>query len=215
MYTFTILDFTISLITTVLDNKNYTPISRGEKEKLNQHLSFVLWLTGLPASGKTSIAIKLEQQLFSNGIRTVLLDGDATRMGINKDLDFSPSGRKENIRRVAEIAKLMNDAGVVVITSLISPFTADRILAREIIGSDCFVEIFVDAPIETCKARDPKGLYKLAAQGKINNFTGISSPYEPPQSPSIHLKTAKETERDSVSKVLEFLKGSNLLSTRD
>ena len=196
-------------------NKNYTPISRGEKEKLNQHLSFVLWLTGLPASGKTSIAVRLEQQLFSNGIRTILLDGDATRMGINKDLDFSHAGRKENIRRVAEIAKLMNDAGVVVITSLISPFAADRTLAREIIGNDSFVEIFVDAPIEACKARDPKGLYKLAAQGKISNFTGISSPYEAPQSPSIHIKTALETERDSVSKVLEFLKRSNFLSSKD
>lgn len=180
-------------------------ISRKQKEQLNGHRSFVLWFTGLSASGKSTIARVLEQKLFVQDLRTIILDGDNTRIGINKDLDFSDKGRKENIRRVAEIAKLMNDAGVIVIASFISPFEEDRQLAEEIIGKNSFIEVYVDANLATCMARDPKGLYLLASQGKIKNFTGINSPYEIPPNPSVHLNTNKETIEDSVAKILAFL----------
>lgn len=180
-------------------------ISRKQKEQLNGHGSFVLWFTGLSASGKSTIARVLEQKLFLQGLRTIILDGDNTRIGINKDLDFSDQGRKENIRRVAEIAKLMNDAGVIVIASFISPFEEDRLLAKEIIGEKFFIEVYVDANLQTCIARDPKGLYLLANQGKIKNFTGINSPYQIPTDPAIHLDTNKETIEESVARILAFL----------
>jgi adenylyl-sulfate kinase len=180
-------------------------ISRKQKEQLNGHGSFVLWFTGLSASGKSTIARVLEQKLFLQGLRTIILDGDNTRIGINKDLDFSDQGRKENIRRVAEIAKLMNDAGVIVIASFISPFEEDRLLAKEIIGENFFIEVYVDANLQTCMARDPKGLYLLANQGKIKNFTGINSPYQIPTDPAIHLDTNKETIEESVARILAFL----------
>jgi adenylyl-sulfate kinase len=180
-------------------------ISRKQKEQLNGHGSFVLWFTGLSASGKSTIARVLEQKLFLQGLRTIILDGDNTRIGINKDLDFSDQGRKENIRRVAEIAKLMNDAGVIVIASFISPFEEDRLLAKEIIGEKFFIEVYVDANLQTCMARDPKGLYLLANQGKIKNFTGINSPYQIPTDPAIHLDTNKETIEESVARILAFL----------
>jgi adenylyl-sulfate kinase len=180
-------------------------ISRKQKEQLNGHGSFVLWFTGLSASGKSTIARVLEQKLFLQGLRTIILDGDNTRIGINKDLDFSDQGRKENIRRVAEIAKLMNDAGVIVIASFISPFEEDRLLAKEIIGENFFIEVYVDANLQTCIARDPKGLYLLANQGKIKNFTGINSPYQIPTDPAIHLDTNKETIEESVARILAFL----------
>ncbi|TDG37682.1 adenylyl-sulfate kinase [Pedobacter changchengzhani] len=185
--------------------EEFFSVSRAQKEAVNGHPSFVIWLTGLSASGKSTIARKLEKELFDRKIRTVVLDGDNTRIGINKDLDFSDEGRKENIRRVAEISKLMNDAGVVVISSFISPFQSDRLLAKSIIGQNSFIEVFIDANIQTCIDRDPKGLYALAKAGKIEHFTGISSPYESPENPDLQLDTNLLSIHDSVVKILDFL----------
>jgi adenylylsulfate kinase len=180
-------------------------VSRQQKEVLNGHRAFTLWLTGLSASGKSTIARMLEERLHDKNVRTMILDGDNTRIGINKDLDFSPVGRHENIRRVAEIAKLMNDAAVVVIACLISPMATDRAMAKEIIGEDCFIEVFVDASLEICKQRDPKGLYKKAIAGEIKEFTGISAPYEIPVYPDIHLVTTSVAVTRSADEVCNWL----------
>jgi adenylylsulfate kinase len=187
-------------------------VSRQQKERLNGHCSFTLWLTGLSASGKSTIARYLEERLHKDGIRTFMLDGDNTRMGINKDLDFSPEGRKENIRRVAEIAKLMNDAGIVVIACFISPMAIDRAMAKQIIGENSFIEVFVDASLEVCKQRDPKGLYKKAMAGEIKDFTGISAPYEMPAHPDIHVVTTSVAVTRSADEVCSWLLQKNYLS---
>ena len=135
----------------------------------------------------------------------MILDGDNTRQRINRDLDFSPAGRRENIRRVAEIARLLNDAGIVVITAFISPFTADREMARSIIGNDCLVEVFVNTPLKICMERDTKGLYKKALKGELNDFTGISSPYEPPVQPSLTVHTKDQLPKDTVTEIVSWL----------
>lgn len=171
-------------------------ITRSERNQQNKHNSFVIWFTGLSGSGKSTLANKLEQKLFENGYKVYVLDGDNVRLGINKDLDFTAQGRKENIRRVAEIAKLMMDAGLIVITSFISPFRADRKSAREIIGTDNFTEIFVDCPFEVCEQRDVKGLYAKAKAGEIKHFTGIKSNYELPENPDITVHTDKNNEAE-------------------
>ena len=186
-------------------------VSRQDKEKLNGHKAFVLWFTGFSASGKSTIARMLEKRLFCAGIRTAILDGDNTRMTINHDLDFSTAGRHENIRRVAEMAKLLNDAGVVVITSFISPFENDREMARKIVGSDCFKEIFIDATLEICIERDNKGLYKKALNGEISDFTGIGSPYERPHKPNLTVLTSNDLPEDSVNQIFEWLYVTQLI----
>jgi adenylyl-sulfate kinase len=192
-----------------LSNKNLSNelflVTRQQKEALNKQKAFVVWLTGLSGSGKSTIARNLEVVLFQAGIRTLILDGDNTRMSINSDLDFSINGRKENIRRVAEIAKLLNDAGVVVITAFISPFTEDRETAKKIIGEDCFVEVFVDTSLELCMERDAKGLYKKALDGELLDFTGISSPYEIPQKPQLTLTTNNDSPLDSTRIIYNWL----------
>jgi adenylylsulfate kinase len=190
-------------------------VSRQQKEGLNGHRSFTLWLTGLSASGKSTIARYLEERLHKDGIRTFMLDGDNTRMGINKDLDFSPEGRKENIRRVAEIAKLMNDAGIVVIACFISPMVIDRAMAKQIIGENSFIEVFVDASLDVCKERDPKGLYKKAIAGEIKEFTGISAPYEAPLAADIHIETNIISAIRSSGEVYEWLKLKKYLLPAD
>lgn len=187
-------------------------VSRSQKEMLNGHKAITLWLTGLSASGKSTIARLLEEQLHKQGIRTIILDGDNTRLGINKDLDFSPAGRTENIRRVAEIAKLMNDAGIVTIACFISPMIADRQTAKEIIGDASFIEVFIDASLEVCIHRDPKGLYKKAVAGHIKEFTGISAPYEAPTHPDIRLETTAHNSTESVNELLTWLRSKKLLS---
>jgi adenylyl-sulfate kinase len=187
-------------------------VSRQQKEALNGHKAFTLWLTGLSASGKSTIARMLEERLHHKNVRTMILDGDNTRMGINKDLDFSPAGRHENIRRVAEIAKLMNGAAVVVIAGLISPMAIDRAMAKQIIGEDCFIEVFVDASLEVCKQRDPKGFYKKAMAGEIKDFTGISAPYEMPAHPDIHVVTTSVAVTRSADEVCSWLQQKNYLS---
>jgi adenylyl-sulfate kinase len=192
-----------------LSNKNLSNelflVTRQQKEALNKQKAFVVWLTGLSGSGKSTIARNLEVVLFQAGIRTLILDGDNTRMSINSDLDFSINGRKENIRRVAEMAKLLNDAGVVVITAFISPFAEDRATAKKIIGEDCFVEVFVDTSLELCMERDAKGLYKKALDGELLDFTGISSPYEIPQKPQLTLTTNNDSPLDSTRIIYNWL----------
>ena len=187
-------------------------ISRQQREELNAGKSFTIWLTGLSASGKSTIARELDSRFFSNGLRSYVIDGDNTRLGINSDLSFSKEDRGENIRRVAEICRLFNEAGTIVIASFISPFEEDRMMAKNIIGAASFIETFVDASIAICKARDAKGLYKLAEEGKIKNFTGISSPYERPAAPAIHIHTDTEPINNSVSEVINYLKAEHIIS---
>jgi adenylylsulfate kinase len=177
-------------------------IARADRNLQRKHTSFVIWFTGLSGSGKSTLANSLEAALHSRGISTYTLDGDNTRMGINKDLDFSDQGRKENIRRVAEIAKLMVDSGTVVISSFISPFIADRENAKAIIGAKDFIEVFVDCPLEICEQRDVKGLYAKARANLIPNFTGISSPFEAPKSPDIVVQTHLMSLEDCLKKII-------------
>jgi bifunctional enzyme CysN/CysC len=190
-------------------HKHDLAITRELRESLNGNRAKLLWFTGISGSGKSTIANELEKELFSKGIRTYILDGDNIRHGLNNDLGFSKADRVENIRRVAEVARLMLDAGIFVISSFISPFTSDRAMARELVSDGDFIEIFVDTPIEVAESRDPKGLYKKARSGEIPNFTGISSPYEKPISPQITIKTEKDNVDDCVKKILNFLNLGN------
>ncbi|MEI6311536.1 MAG: adenylyl-sulfate kinase [Bacteroidota bacterium] len=181
-------------------------INKIDRNKENGHNSIVIWFTGLSGSGKSTIANALQNKLFTDKIHCFTLDGDNTRLGINSDLDFSDLGRKENIRRVAEICKLMNDAGTVVIASFISPFLEDRMHAKAIIGPENFIEVFVDCPIEVCESRDVKGLYAKARNNEIKNFTGISSPFEVPLHPEIHVKSNLQSVEDCVKQIDQLLK---------
>ena len=163
------------------------PVSREEREQQHGHQGVVLWFTGLSGSGKSTVAGALEQALHRAGVSTYLLDGDNVRHGLCRDLGFSDDDRKENIRRVGEVAKLMVEAGLVVLTAFISPHRAERQMVRDLLGAGQFVEVFVDTPLAVCEARDPKGLYKKARAGELRNFTGIDSVYEAPDAPEIHL----------------------------
>ena len=164
-----------------------------------------IWFTGLSCSGKTTIADQLEKRLHTQGKHTYLLDGDNVRHGLNRDLGFSEADRAENIRRVAEVARLMVDAGLIVLVSFISPFRSERHMARELFAPGEFVEVFVDTPIEECERRDVKGLYARARQGHLKNFTGIDSPYEAPENPDIRLLTQFESIDACVERVLRFM----------
>lgn len=176
-------------------------ITRTARENLNGHKGKVIWFTGLSGSGKSTIANALEVALHAQGKRTYILDGDNVRQGLNKDLGFTDADRVENIRRIAEVAKLMMDAGMIVMTAFISPFRREREMARELIGPENFIEVFVDAPLEVCEQRDPKGLYKKARSGQLPNMSGISSPYEPPEAPSIRTHSG-ESIKQAVSRLL-------------
>jgi bifunctional enzyme CysN/CysC len=173
------------------------------KQKLQEPVC--LWLTGLPAAGKSTIANALEKRLFAAGHHTSMLDGDDIRLGLNKDLGFSEADRIENIRRVSEVARLLVDAGLIVIVSFISPYRAQRDRARSLFEPGEFLEIFVDTPLRECERRDPKGLYAKARRGELKNFTGIDSPYEPPVSPEVHLQTTLQTPDECVASVLQVL----------
>ncbi len=162
----------------------------------------VIWFTGLSGSGKSSLSDVFEKYLFDEGYNTYILDGDNIRSGLNKDLDFSDASRTENIRRLGELCRLFLDSGVIILTAFISPFTKDRQTVRELVGEENFIEVFVDCPLEVCEARDVKGLYAKARRGEIPNFTGISSPFEEPQSPDVTVKTAEL----SIDEGLEILK---------
>lgn len=187
-----------------------TTVTPVERIQLFGHRPATLWLTGLSGSGKSTIAKALEKRLVEAGVKAFILDGDNIRHGLNKDLGFSPDDRCENIRRVAQVARLMNDAGVVVITAFISPYRDDRNSAREII-QDRFHEIFVDTPLEVCEQRDPKGLYKKVRAGEIHNFTGVDAPYEPPDAPEIHLKTVDQDIPACVDTIMKSLRESGIL----
>ena len=180
-------------------------ITKELREKINGHKGQVLWLTGLSGSGKSTIANALEKQLYAEGKKTYVLDGDNIRHGLNKDLGFTDKDRVENIRRVAEVAKLMCDAGLIVITAFISPFRTEREMARSLFQSDEFKEIFISTPLKIAEQRDPKGLYKKARSGEIPNFTGINSPYEKPIKPELIIDTSKTSITQSVKKILEII----------
>jgi len=162
-------------------------VTRAEREQLHGHQGAVLWFTGLSGSGKSTVAGALEQALHQLGVSTYLLDGDNVRHGLCRDLGFSESDRKENIRRVGEVAKLMVDAGLIVLSAFISPHREERQMVRDMVGEGRFIEVFVDTPLAICEARDPKGLYKKARAGELRNFTGIDAVYEAPERPEIHL----------------------------
>ena len=164
-----------------------------------------VWFTGLSGAGKSTIANRLERQFYERGYYTYLLDGDNVRHGLNKDLGFSDADRAENIRRVAEVARLMVDAGLIVLVSFISPFRAERHMARELFAEGDFIEVFVDASLEVCEARDTKGLYAKARRGELKLFTGIDSEYEPPKTPDIHLDTSCMKVEECVDLILEYL----------
>jgi len=177
-------------------------VRRAEREALlNQHAK-TLWLTGLSGAGKSTLAFALERELFLRGRACYVLDGDNVRHGLNRDLGFSAADRSENIRRIAEVAKLMNDAGLIVITAFISPFRADRALAQEVVGLESFCEVFVDTALSVCEARDPKGLYRKARAGQIAEFTGISSPYEIPEAPGLTIDGANTTLEHAVAQLV-------------
>lgn len=178
-----------------------TGITREIRARQKAQLPLTLWFTGLSGAGKSTLANEIEKRLVAMGKHTILLDGDNIRMGLNKNLGFKEADRVENIRRIAEVSKLMNDAGLIVLTAFISPYSRDRQNAREIIGSE-FVEIYVNTSLEECERRDAKGLYKKARAGEIPNFTGISSPYEAPQNPEITIDTEQMTVNEAVEFVL-------------
>ena len=180
-------------------------ITKELREKINGHKGQVLWLTGLSGSGKSTIANALEKELYTQGKKTYILDGDNVRHGLNKDLGFTDKDRIENIRRVAEVAKLMCDAGLIVITAFISPFRSEREMARSLFQENDFKEIYISTPLKVAEKRDPKGLYKKARQGKIPNFTGIDSPYEIPTKPDLEINTSKITIEESVQKILKII----------
>lgn len=179
-------------------------VTREYREKQLGQKAKTIWFTGLSGAGKSTIANALEKRLTEQGRHTMTLDGDNVRMGLNRNLGFEEADRVENIRRVAEVAKLMNDAGLIVLTSFISPFREDRRRAKEIIGED-FIEVYVSTSLEVCEKRDVKGLYKAARQGKIADFTGISSPYEVPEQPDVTVDTAADDLEQCVDKILARL----------
>ena len=183
-------------------------ISKVDREKIKNQKSCTIWMSGLSGSGKSTVANQLEASLNEQGYHTYTLDGDNTRLGLNKGLGFSEEDRIENIRRVAEVCKIMNDAGLIVICSFISPFEKNRTQAKEIIG-DNFIEVFIDADLQTCETRDPKGLYKKARTGEIKDFTGISSPFETPVNAIVLKNNTEEDLEKNVNLLIDLIKNNN------
>jgi len=181
-------------------------VNKQARAAQNGQRPAVIWLTGLSGAGKSSIANLVEKQLHADGRRTYLLDGDNVRHGLNKDLGFTEQDRVENIRRVGEVARLMVDAGLIALVSFISPFRAERQAVRSLLGEGEFIEVFVDAPLAEVERRDPKGLYRRARSGQLKNFTGIDSPYEPPESPEIHLDMSRLTLEQAAQQVVEYMR---------
>jgi adenylylsulfate kinase len=180
-------------------------VTRERREQMNKHRAKLLWFTGLSGSGKSTLAHALEEELYQRGCRTYVFDGDNVRHGLCGDLGFSDRDRTENIRRIAEMAKLFVDAGVISLTAFISPFREDRDRARGLFPHGDFIEVYVDCPLEVCESRDVKGLYKRARAGEIKDFTGISSPYEPPSKPEIIIQTADREVMDCVNEIIRSL----------
>jgi adenylylsulfate kinase len=188
-------------------------INRPERAQLLGHGGATLWFTGLSGSGKSTIAVALEQALFQRGVLVYRLDGDNIRLGINKNLGFSAEDRAENIRRVGEVSKLFVDGGVIVLSSFISPYLVDRQIVRELHEADNmpFIEVFVDCSLEAAEERDPKGLYKKARAGEIKNFTGIDDPYEAPEAPEVHLHTDQQSLEEEVEHLIALLEKQGLI----
>lgn len=181
-------------------------VSKRERNLSNGHNSFLIWFTGLSGSGKSTVANAVEQRLHDEGVKTYVLDGDNIRRGINSDLSFSPEDRTENIRRIAEIANLMVDAGLVVLAAFVSPYKKDREFIANTVKPSNFVEIYVSTSLKECERRDVKGLYKKAREGKIDNMTGVSAPYEAPENPDVEVRTEVESIPESVEKILNAIK---------
>jgi adenylylsulfate kinase len=193
-----------------------TRVSREDREQRRGHRGAVLWFTGLSASGKSTLAALTEERLWRLGHATFMLDGDNVRHGLNRDLGFSPEDRDENIRRVGEVARLFCEAGTFVTASFISPYRELRNTIRgRMTREDDFIEVFVDCPVEVCEERDPKGLYARARAGEIEDFTGISAPYEEPESPEIHVHTDREDPRGSVERIMTWLEENGYIAARD
>lgn len=193
-----------------MNEQNIYPIfdrmlGRADKERLLKQRSVMIWFTGLSGSGKSTVAIALERELHKRGLLCRILDGDNIRSGINNNLGFSAADRIENIRRIAEVARLFIDSGIITIAAFISPGNDMREMASRIIGKDDFLEVFVDTPLEVCEQRDVKGLYAKARRGEIKDFTGISSPFEAPANPALRLDTSELTVEQSVNKLLELI----------
>jgi adenylylsulfate kinase len=186
-------------------------VTKADRETITGHKACTIWMTGLPASGKSTLAVALEKALWDRGVHAYVLDGDNIRHGLNKDLGFSPADRNENIRRIGEVAKLFTNAGVINVTAFISPYRADRDQARRIMSDGEFVEVFVDCALEECERRDPKGHYKKARAGEIKEFTGISAPYEPPLQPEIVVHTDRETEAEGVQTILSYMEANGYI----
>ena len=187
-------------------------VTKQERQAIKAQLSCTIWFTGLSGSGKSTIANAVEAKLNTLQKHTYLLDGDNIRMGLNRGLSFSDEDRVENIRRIGEVSKLFVDAGTIVLTAFISPFIEDRESVRKLVGEEEFIEVYVDTPLEICESRDPKGLYKKARSGEIANFTGISSPYEAPLKPEVHIKTDALSIEECAEKVVEYLRKKGYLS---
>jgi adenylylsulfate kinase len=190
-------------------------VTKADREAVSGHKACTVWMTGLPASGKSTLAVALEKALWDRGVHAFVLDGDNIRHGLNKDLGFSPEDRNENIRRIGEVARLFTTAGVINVTAFISPYRADRDQARRITGDGEFIEVYVACALEECERRDPKGHYRKARAGEIKEFTGVSAPYEPPASPEIVVYTDRETEKESVGKILSYLEENGYVPRED
>ncbi len=180
-------------------------LTRDDREKLLNHKAKVIWFTGLSGSGKSTLASALEKELYKRGIHSKLLDGDNIRTGINNNLGFSEEDRIENIRRIAEVCKLFLNGGIITLSAFISPTVEIRQMAKDIIGQDDFIEIFVNTPLEECERRDVKGLYAKARRGEIKDFTGISAPFEPSISPDLNIDTSKYSIKECINKIMEVL----------
>jgi adenylylsulfate kinase len=200
----------------MLNNENIVwhdhHVTKQERAALKEQKPCILWFTGLSGSGKSTIANAVESKLLELRKHTYLLDGDNVRMGLNKGLTFSDADRVENIRRIGEVSKLFVDAGSIVLTAFISPFVADRQQVRDLVEDSEFIEVFVDTPLAVCESRDPKGLYKKARQGEIPNFTGISSPYEAPQTPEIHIDNDGLSIEEAADVVVNYLQEKGYLN---
>lgn len=186
-------------------------VSKVDRQRLNEHKSAVLWFTGLSGSGKSTLANMVDAKLYARGVRSYVLDGDNIRHGLNKGLGFSEADRKENIRRIGEVAKLFVDSGQIVLTAFISPFLDDRLTVRHFFHNGEFFEVYVKCPLAECEKRDPKGLYKKARNGEIPNFTGISSPYEEPINPELVIETDQLTIEEAAEEIIKFLEKKKLI----
>jgi bifunctional enzyme CysN/CysC len=204
------IDFALRRATNI-HHQNQT-VSTQARSRLMQHKPAVLWFTGLPGSGKSTIANLVEAGLHARGVHTIMLDGDNVRHGLNRDLGFTESDRVENIRRVGEVAKLMVDAGLIVLTAFISPFRAERQMVRSLLEGGEFFEVFVETPLAVAESRDVKGLYKKARQGQIKNFTGIDSPYEAPETPDIRVDTTKMSAEEAADFIVKVLEDRGMLT---